>query len=327
MTIDNSNGNGDGSSLDLVQTIRLRGPSGKVDHMALDAGRAILFVANNPNGSLDIVDLSSGYLKRQIPDQVGIQGIAYAPDPDRIFVGNGGGTCNVFDGNDYRLLKSIPLPAADNVRYHAGPQRVYVAYDDKALSILDASSLEIIGDVQLPGGSTRAFQVETVRPRLYMNAPPPNHIFVIDTVEEQIVGQYALNHAALNSSLAIDEDGRRLFVGCREPVDDPQLVVLDSDSGREVASVAIPGDVDDIFFDPRSARIYVSCGEGFIILIQQVDPDRYELQAKITTTADARTSLYDPRTARLYLAVPRQPDQEGPEIWVFQAHLKTKIQP
>jgi len=82
---------------------------------------------------VDIVDLTEGRLVKQLTGQKGIQGIAYAPELDRIFVGNGeGGACNIFDGRDYKLLKSIPLEDADNVRYHAATCKVYVAHADKA---------------------------------------------------------------------------------------------------------------------------------------------------------------------------------------------------
>src|SRR5947199_347599 len=77
-----------------------------------------LFVANLSNDSLDIVDLKAGKLLKQIPGQGKIQGVAYAPELDRLFVGNGqDGVCNVFDGKDYSLLRSFKLPDADNVRY------------------------------------------------------------------------------------------------------------------------------------------------------------------------------------------------------------------
>src|SRR5262249_52854107 len=93
-------------SLKLLETIPLKGPEGRLDHLALDAHNARLFVANMANSSLDIVDLKAAKLVKQIPDQKKIQGIAYVPDLDRIFVGNGeDGVCNVFDGKAYTLLK------------------------------------------------------------------------------------------------------------------------------------------------------------------------------------------------------------------------------
>src|SRR5580693_9470183 len=93
----------DPPSLELIQTIVLKGKAGKLDHLALDAKRERLFLANSVNGTLDVVDLKAGKLHKQIRGQTGIQGIAYAVDLDRVFVGlGGGGLCNVFAGEDYR---------------------------------------------------------------------------------------------------------------------------------------------------------------------------------------------------------------------------------
>jgi hypothetical protein len=97
---------------------------------------------------------------------------------------------------------------------------------------------------------------------------------------------------------------------------------MDSDSGKIVASVPIPGDVDDLSFDARLGRIYASCGEGAIEVIRQVDADRYESLGTIQTVKGARTSIFNPDDCRFYLAVPRRgdrPAQESPEVWVYRA--------
>src|SRR5262245_56924827 len=115
--------------MELLETSPLTGAPGRLDPLAIDGKHSRLFVANLSNNSLDIVDLKAGKLIKQIPDQKKIQGIAYAPDLDRIYVGNGtSGECNIFDGKDYKLLKSLPFPGADNVRYLARRHLVYVGH-------------------------------------------------------------------------------------------------------------------------------------------------------------------------------------------------------
>jgi hypothetical protein len=76
-------------------------------------------VANTVNGPLDIVDIRAGRLLKQVPGQGGIRGIAYDAGSDCVFVGNAdGGICNVFGGQSYELLKSIPLgDDADAIRH------------------------------------------------------------------------------------------------------------------------------------------------------------------------------------------------------------------
>src|SRR5262249_46307846 len=65
------------AELELVQTIPLKGKPGGLDHLALDSKRDRLLVANKTNNTLDVVDLKAGALLKQVPNQTGIQGIAY----------------------------------------------------------------------------------------------------------------------------------------------------------------------------------------------------------------------------------------------------------
>jgi DNA-binding beta-propeller fold protein YncE len=306
----------DSPPLERVQIISLRGPDGRLDHLALDARGGRLFVANMANSSLDVVDLKQGKLLRQIPGQKGIQGIAYAPDLDRIFVGNGGdGVLNTFDGRDYQLLGAVSLPDADNVRYESRTQTVYVAHAERAIAAVDAKALRLRADIPLPG-SPEAFQLEKERPRLYVNTPSGGEVAAVDTDRRQAVSHFRLTLARDNYPLALDEAGHRLFVGARRK---PMLIVLDTNSGREMSAVSIPGDVDDLFFDATNKRIYASCGEGFLAVLRQTGDGRFELEAKIPTIKLARTCLFDPQSGRLYLVVPRHAGAEGPQVWVYRA--------
>ncbi len=96
------------------------------------------------------------------------------------------------------------------------------------------------------------------------------------------------------------------------------MVVLDSETGKEITSVTIPKEVDDLHYDAKRKKLYASCGEGFLAVIRQVSPDKYEAADTIPTVKQARTSLFAADASRLYLAVPRQPNQEGPEIRVYK---------
>src|SRR4051794_39214577 len=70
----------DQPTLERVRTIALKGPVGGLDHLAVDARRGRLFVANTVNGSLDVVDLKAGKLLTQVSGQGRIRGIDYSPE-------------------------------------------------------------------------------------------------------------------------------------------------------------------------------------------------------------------------------------------------------
>jgi DNA-binding beta-propeller fold protein YncE len=301
-------------TLELVQTIDLKGPEGRLDHMALDAKHDRLFVANMANSSLDIVDLKAGKLSKQISDQKKIQGVAYAPDVNRIFVGNGEGVCNVFDGQDYKLLKAIKLDDADNVRYSPRNKLIYLAHAEKRLAVIDPDSHEIKADIKLPG-DPEAFTIEKGRPRIYLNCPSSREVVVIDTDKNEVIEHFPLKLASNNYPIALDEANHRLFCGCRKKA---MIVVLDTESGKEITGIDIPGDTDDVFYDAKHKRIYAACGEGQLAVIAQKDADRYETVEKVATGKLARTGHFDPEAGRLYVIVPKQGDQAAPVVRVYE---------
>ncbi len=304
------------ASLELVQTIPLKGGTGRFDHLALDAKGQRLFIANLSNNSLDVVDLKNGKLVKQIPDQRKIQGVAFFPELDRIFVGNGkDGVCNVFDGRNFALVQSIKLDDADNVRFDPRTKTIFVTHAEDALTAIDPKTLEVKATIKLPGGP-EAFQLDPSASRLYLNVPSPAQVVVVDTDKKEVVSAFPLKLAGANYPLAFDAKTGLLFVGCRKT---PLVVVLDAKSGKELASVEIPGDTDDLFYDAKRERLYVSCGVGVLAVLQRKDTDHFDVIDSIPTGKLARTCLFDSDTGRLYLPVPRQEGKENPELRIYQA--------
>jgi DNA-binding beta-propeller fold protein YncE len=303
------------SSLELIQTISLKGAPGRLDHLAIDTKGGRLFVANLSNNSLDIVELKAGKLVKQIPHQQKIHGVAHDPEMERIFAGNGGdGVVNVFDGRTYRLIHSLKFADANNVRYDSRTKQVYVGHADKALSAIDARTLKVKATIKLPG-PPKAFQIESARSRLYVNTHSPSQVVVVDIQKNEVAARFPLTLTEANFSLALDFTGGRVFVGSRKK---PSILVLDMKTGKEIASVSISGDIDDLFYDAKRRRLYASCGEGFLAIVGVKENDRYQLIERIASAKEARTSFFDPSSGRLYVGVPRQAGKEGPEIWVYR---------
>lgn len=279
----------------------------------MDPAHDRLFASNRGGNSLDVVDLKAGKLAQRIPNQQKIRGIAYSASLNRIFVGDGEpGVCNIFDGKTYEFLKSLPITNADNVQFDPRKNLVYVGHE--GLTVIDVQTMSVKMEITMPG-TVRAFRIDPTRPRLYANCMT-NEVCVVDTDQLRLVADYPIKSASGNTSLALDPEGRCVFVGCRQ---EPKLVVLDADTGKEAATLEIPGNVDDLSFDAKRQRIYASSGEGVLAVIQRKDAGQYTLLAKLPTVKQAQTSIFDPQQGRLYLGVPRQEAKDGPEIWVYQA--------
>jgi hypothetical protein len=106
---------------------------------------------------------------------------------------------------------------------------------------------------------------------------------------------------------AFDEAHGRLFVGCRNPA---SVVVLDSNTGREVATFPIGGEIDCVFYDGTHQRIFATGTEGTLDVVEQVDADHYRVLARLLTAPLARTCLFVPEFDTLFVAVPQQKDHD-----------------
>lgn len=288
--------------LEPAASIGLPSVKGRIDHFGVDLKGRRLFVAALGNDTLEVVDLKSGRRERSLGGFGEPQGILYLPELNRIYVANGSANrVDILDGASLGRIRGIEgLDDADNVRYDAGARKVYVGYGKGALRALDPTTGDSAGDVRF-AGHPESFQLETRGTRIFVNVPAARHVAVVDRTKHAVVATWGVPGAESNYPMALDEAGRRLFVGARKPA---VLLVYDIDSGKVVAKQPVSGDTDDIFFDPRRKRLYVICGEGRIDIVRQEDPDHYSLEGVVRTARRARTGLFVPEQARLYVAAP-----------------------
>lgn len=291
--------------LTLERAIPLPGVEGRVDHFNLDAPGGRLFVAALGNDSVEVVDLKKGAVVHSITGLAEPQGVLYAPESNRLFIANGDdGTLRVFDGTTFAPIKTLTFSSdADNLRYEAGTRRAYVGYGGGALGVVDTATGEIVGDIPL-NAHPEAFALESNGPRIFANVPGAHEVTVADRKTRKTMATWSIGFTAANFPLALDEAHHRLFIGCRLPA---RLLVLDTDSGKEVARLDLHGDCDDLFYDADRHQIYASCGAGFIDVFTQTDADHYPVRESISTAPKARTCLFDGN--RIYLAVPKRGDQ------------------
>ncbi len=87
------------------------------------------------------------------------------------------------------------------------------------------------------------------------------------------------------------------------------MLVIDTESGKQTASVDIVGDTDDLFYDAAKPRVYVIGGEGFVDVFDQNDTDKYERVAHIAIAPGARTGIFVPGWSSLSDAVLHRDEQ------------------
>lgn len=303
-------------SLVPSQIISLPNVQGGFNHMSVDAGHQRLFASAPTNKTLEIIDLSSGKPWRSL-DGEKPAAARYAPEFNQLYVPRGQ-SLYIYHGQTFGLLTRIDLQSnLDELQYDANRKELYVgcmSADKAAIAIIAIPNGKLLAKIPLPA-KPQGIAVERRGTRIFANVPTLKEIAVVDRKKRVLLEPWSLHNIEGNTPIGLDEEHHRLFVGARYPA---QLVVIDIGTGKAIAAVDINSDTDDLFYDPNRRRIYVSCGEGFVDVIEQRDADRYQLVERIPTTPGARTSTFSAELSAFYLGVPRRGEKPA-EVRIFKS--------
>src|SRR5437763_13737626 len=222
-------------TLQLKQTIPLPGVEGRIDHLDLDAANERLFVCALGNNTVEVVDLRKGQRIHSITGLGAPQGVACAPELNRIFVANdSGGVLKIYDAKSFQPVGELNFKDdADNVRYDEATKKVYVGFGNGGIAIVDALDGKEVGSIKL-SAHPEAFALEKIAKRIFANVPNAREVAVIDRDKREVINKWRTDLAFGNFPMALDEANHRLFVGCRLP---SKLVVLNTDTGDVVAKM------------------------------------------------------------------------------------------
>ena len=288
-----------GPPLVLERTIPLMGVSGRIDHMAVDVRRGRLFVAELGNGTVDAIDIATGKAVHRIDRLRDPQGVGYASASDKVAVASAGdGSVRLYRGEDFAPAGIVELgDDADNVRIDAGPGQLLVGYGSGGIAVVDPATASVVSKAKLPG-HPEGFQLDAGGRRAFVNVPDARQIAVLDLEHGRQVASWGMPGLQANFPMALDDGHAVLATVFRSPA---RLVLFDVRSGTAKQDLEACGDADDVFFDALRHRIYVSCGQGAIDVMQQGTAGYHRL-ARIATAPGARTSLFVPELDRLFVA-------------------------
>jgi hypothetical protein len=287
----------------LVTESRITLPhvSGRIDHMAVDLGRKRLLVAELGNNSLDVIDLAYGRARQRVTGLAGPQGVGYAATADLVGVANAGdGSVRFYRGEDLAPAGVLTLGSdADNIHLDAATGHFVVGYGSGGLAVIDPQMRRQIGDIRL-AAHPEGFVIDPHAARAYVNVPNAERIAVVDLTAGRQIANWRVPELRANFPMALDAARAMLATVSRHP---PKLVLIDARTGAVTDRLDTCGDADDVFFDARRGRIYISCGSGAIDVFDAATTG-FRLSSRIETASGARASLFVPELDRLYVAEP-----------------------
>jgi hypothetical protein len=315
------------AALKAIETISLGALGQHFDHFGVDLKHHRLFLAAEDAQAVLVLDSVDSRMTGKISGFGTPHAVLYREDLNRIYVTDGktdggkAGAVKVFDGTSLQPIGSIPLAAdTDSIGYDASRHLLYVDNGGKDaggmsysyVSAIDTTTDAKVTDIRVDSNSLEAMALDIWRPRMYVNNRAQNQITVIDRWKNTIVGSWPVTLGHENVAMALDEAHQRLFVGCRGG----QVVLFDTNTGKELQALAITKGVDDMEYDPASKRLYVT-GGGMIDVFEEIDADHFHSIGSFPAGAGARNARLVPAINRYYVVVP-QGESGSANVQVFQ---------
>ncbi|MBX3749930.1 MAG: YncE family protein [Opitutaceae bacterium] len=270
------------------------------DYLAVDPIRPSLYIARRDDGIL-VYNTDTKQVTGVLENTKGGNAITIVPELDRIYVTNLDGSLTVFRHSDLKYLtRNSYGESADNAFYEPVTKQLLITEGDQKKAVfVDAVSLAVTGTLEYDAEKLEGTAADG-KGFMYMAVRDRDKVLKIDARRHQVVAEWPTTGFTLPNGVAYDAANDRIFVSTRG--NNPSVLVFDVATGGIVASPAIGRNNDVIVFDPEARKIYTANGlDGTLVIINQVDANRYQLAEAATTRPWARTMAVDLKTKKVYL--------------------------
>jgi DNA-binding beta-propeller fold protein YncE len=272
------------------------GGEGGWDCLTVDPDGRRLYVTHA--SKIIVLDTEQDKVVGEITDTTGVHAIAIASDLGRGYSSNGAessiGVIDLKSLNTITKLKSGENP--DAILYEPSAKEVFAFNGrSRSVTIINASSQTVAGEIALPGKPEFA-AADSEHGVIFCNIEDKSQVVVIDTRKRAVRQTWPLAPGEEPTGIAFDSKHRRLFVTCHNKL----MEMLDSETGKILASVPIGSGVDGCAFDPTTGLVFASCGDGTMTIAKEEPPGQLKVIQTLTTERGARTLALDSRTHRIY---------------------------
>jgi DNA-binding beta-propeller fold protein YncE len=282
------------------------GGEGGFDYITLDAQAHRLFVSRGTH--VMVMDTDSGKVTGDIPDTLGVHGVALVSGAGRGVTSNGKeDSATIFDLKTLAPATKVKTGSKPDAILYDSFSGLVLTFNGKSnnVTLIDAAKASVVGTIDLPGRPETG--VSDGKGKIFVNLEDKNQIAVVDIAARKVLSAWPMEGCDEPTGLAFDAATHRLFSACHSGV----LVVVDADNGHNVAKLTIGAGVDAAAFDAKLKLIFTSNGEGTLSVIRQESADKYTSLANVPTQKGARTMALDEATHTVYLVAPGAPDATG----------------
>jgi DNA-binding beta-propeller fold protein YncE len=263
------------------------------DYLLVDSPAHRLYITRGDH--VDVLDTVTGKLVGTIGGLHGTHGIALDATGKYGWVSDGGGNAVVkFDRSTLATVATIPAGTnPDGIVFELATQTVWAFNGrSKNATVVSAASDKVVATIDLPGKPE--FPAVDGKGIVFDNIEDKSEIVRLDAHSLKLTDTWAAGCES-PSGLAFDVPGHRLFPVC----DGKKMAVVDSTSGKVLATAAIGDGPDAAGWSARHKLAFASSGDGVLSVVDASTP-AYKTIESLPTQRGARTMAYDAATDRIY---------------------------
>ena len=279
------------------------GGEGGHDYIVAEPGGSRVFVSRETH--FMVVEGATGKVVGDIGDLPGVHGVALVPKWNRGFTTNrGDSTVTMFDLKTLAAIKKIPVTVGglDGIMYDDSIDRVILTNHSRPIGTavaIDPNTGEITGSADLEDDAPEGAASDGAG-KLFVNNESKNTIQVLEAKTMKVLASWPIAPCDGPTGIAYDKAAKRIFSGCSKT-----SVVIDSLSGKVVATIANGDGVDALGWDPAEKLIYIPAGrDGNVTVVHQDSPDKYTVVATVPTMQGGKTIAVDPVKHVAYVFAP-----------------------
>ena len=283
----------------VVARYPVGGDNSRWDYLQFDPATNYLYVAHYTK--FEVLDATTGRKVGEVAPANRAHGVAVVPELNRGFATSGNDNAVImFDSRTLKTLRIIKTTGSnpDAIKYDAtDTKKIYVLNGSSGnVTVIDPITGEIVGDVKLVTGKLEQIGFDG-RGRAFVNNEEKSVMHVFDTHTLKAVATWPLAPGEGGTGLAVDAIHHRVFSTCGNG----KLVVLDTDSGKLIATPDIGADADGVAFDPIHGRIFTSNADSTMTVLHEDTPDQYSILQTVKTGVGAKQIAIDEASSRIFL--------------------------
>lgn len=308
------------------------------DYIKVQSGSSHLYMARVHDG-LTVFDVDTFKTIKTIENSTGANGPLLLPEYNRGYIAMTDGSLLSVNLETLETIDRIPLDQKVGLNsgiYDPATKQVYFISGTREQGamwyILDAASGKPVGTQHFPF-SKMDDPATDGKGTLYAPARYDNVILKLNSKTFEELDRWDMPCNV--SKVQFQSSTNRLFAACLSFDKASLLLVIDPDTGKEIARAPIGTIMDALVVDEKNKRIITANGgDATLSVIGQKNADEYALLGTVATRPGARMMHIDERTGKLYVVhaessttAPTRENPDGDQTYHSDTFTVTEYEP